>query len=145
MRAKGAKLSEYLWHMCYDILNIYVLWNFEYLCAMVFWISLASVPQYFAFSCSNPGHTDLSKAEPDRGEIQLFCTSLTGSCKVSKIEMRRAWLQMLSKVEPCPLSPDTPREKVLEWFGSQLVDHPTQLICIWIFICQHTKKKDIAG
>ena len=24
-----------------------------------------------------------------------------------------------------------------------LVDHPTQLICIWIFICQHTKKKDI--
>ena len=30
-----------------------------------------------------------------------------------------------------------------------LVDHPTQLICIWIFIlfllCQHTKKKDIAG
>ena len=36
----------------------------------------------------------------------------------------------------------------------QLVDHPTQLICIWIFICirghhfllcQHTKKKDIAG
>ena len=23
---------------------------------------------------------------------------------------------------------------------SALVDHPTQLICIWIFICQHTKK-----
>ena len=27
----------------------------------------------------------------------------------------------------------------------QLVDHPNQLICILIFICQHTKKKDIAG
>ena len=27
-----------------------------------------------------------------------------------------------------------------------VVDHPTQLICILIFICyQHTKKKDIAG
>ena len=30
--------------------------------------------------------------------------------------------------------------------GDAVVDHPTQLICIWIFICcQHTKKKDIAG
>ena len=29
--------------------------------------------------------------------------------------------------------------------GSWLVDHPTQLICIWIFICQHTSTKDIAG
>ena len=42
----------------------------------------------------------------------------------------------------------------------ELVDHPTQLICIWIFIickvpphigghhfllCQHTKKKNVAG
>ena len=27
-----------------------------------------------------------------------------------------------------------------------LVDHPTQLICIWIYICcQHTSTKDIAG
>ena len=26
-----------------------------------------------------------------------------------------------------------------------LVDHPTQLICIWIFICQQTNTKDIAG
>ena len=26
-----------------------------------------------------------------------------------------------------------------------LVDHPTQLICIWIFICYVNKKKDIAG
>ena len=26
-----------------------------------------------------------------------------------------------------------------------LVDHPTQLICIWIFICQQTNTTDIAG
>ena len=26
-----------------------------------------------------------------------------------------------------------------------IVDRPTQLICIWIFICQHTSTKDIAG
>ena len=26
-----------------------------------------------------------------------------------------------------------------------LVDRPTQLICIWIFICQKTNIKDIAG
>ena len=26
-----------------------------------------------------------------------------------------------------------------------VVDHPTQLICIWIFICQQTNTKDIAG
>ena len=28
---------------------------------------------------------------------------------------------------------------------SNLVDHPTQLVCIWIFICQRTNIKDIAG
>ena len=38
-----------------------------------------------------------------------------------------------------------PARLQLLWFGIRLVDHPTQLICIWIFICQHTKKKDIAG
>ena len=27
----------------------------------------------------------------------------------------------------------------------KLVDRPTQLIYIWIFICQHTSTKDIAG
>ena len=27
----------------------------------------------------------------------------------------------------------------------KVVDLPTQLICIWIFICQHSMKKDIAG
>ena len=26
-----------------------------------------------------------------------------------------------------------------------LVDRPTQLVCIWIFICQQTNIKDIAG
>ena len=26
-----------------------------------------------------------------------------------------------------------------------MVDHPTQLICIWILICQHTKKKTKQG
>ena len=29
--------------------------------------------------------------------------------------------------------------------AAMLVDHPTQLICIWIFICQHTKIEDMAG
>ena len=33
-----------------------------------------------------------------------------------------------------------PARLQLLWFGIRLVDHPTQLICIWIFICQHTKK-----
>ena len=29
--------------------------------------------------------------------------------------------------------------------GNAQVDSPTQLICIWIFICQWTNIKDIAG
>ena len=39
---------------------------------------------------------------------------------------------------------DQPDQKVRQ-VNPILVDHPTQLICIWIFICWHTKKKDIAG
>ena len=38
-----------------------------------------------------------------------------------------------------PMWPKLPR--VAQIAHSRLVDHPTQLICIWIFICQHTKKK----
>ena len=31
-----------------------------------------------------------------------------------------------------------PDQKVRQVNNPILVDHPTQLICIWIFICQHT-------
>ena len=33
----------------------------------------------------------------------------------------------------------------LKVLSTHVVDRPTQLICIWIFICQHTSTKDIAG
>ena len=33
----------------------------------------------------------------------------------------------------------------VQLLGFTLVDRPTQLICVGIFICQHTSTKDIAG
>ena len=38
-----------------------------------------------------------------------------------------------------------PDQKVRQVNNPILVDHPTQLICIWIFICQQTNTTDIAG
>ena len=37
------------------------------------------------------------------------------------------------------------KKKIVITLVEDLVGHPTQLICIWIFICQQTEAKYVAG
>ena len=82
-------------------------------------------------------------------------TSAGGEAASHQLGKGGGWVEVGGKWNPnidkCPhqlsLRPGT--KALLQWGEEStwcyLVDRPTQLICIWIFICQHTNTKDIAG
>ena len=89
---------------------------------------------------------DLAKV--DSWWLSRSRTALCGRQKFKRrqSEMNYHWLKLLpgAPVDTNHLSKHAEALHYNKWSWEWVVDRPTQLVCIWIFICQRTNIKDIA-